>query len=421
MDVMSAQDIMAYRASLSKSQEYMLHSLRRRLREWVKLGNHGLAPEASEALDKIKLKKNESGVSIRTHDPIKGPYNEEEFQAITKYLLDNYAKGLIDLSDLSLGFLCMAFGARPVSFAALRLKDLVVTRDKHQIDQYTLRIPAAKRRGGGRRTHFHERKLTSEYGRMLQALVGQVKASFANKIETGIDIEALPLFPGDNPSFGYISSSYMLYYKMVACFATGDPIICNREGLEGQPLKVNPKRFRQTVGTRMAEENKREREIAQALGHVSMIAARVYVEATGKIRHSINEKLAQEVNPLAQYFLGNIVYSESDAIRGNDPSSRVRGFQGGLKGDVVGSCGKTGFCGGFVPLPCYECRSFQPWVDAPHEEVLAWLLHDRAQKYDATGDERIATVNDEIIKKVADVARRCRCLRNDAAGRLISS
>jgi hypothetical protein len=169
----------------------------------------------------------------------------------------------------------------------------------------------------------------------------------------------------------------------------------------------------------MAEEGKREREIAQALGHVSMTSSRVYIEATGKIRHSINEKLAQEINPLAQYFLGNIVYSEAEATRGNDPSSRIRGFQGELKGDVLGSCGKTGFCGGFVPLPCYECRNFQPWVDAPHEEVLAWLLFDRARKYDVTGDERVATVNDEIIKKVADVARRCQSLREGNGGKQI--
>lgn len=176
-----------------------------------------------------------------------------------------------------------------------------------------------------------------------------------------------------------------------------------------------PKRFRNTLGTRMAEEGRREREIATALGHTMVASARVYVEATAKVRHRINEKLGPELNPIAQYFLGRIVYSEGDAVRGDDPSSRVRSFDGELQGEVLGSCGKPGFCGGFVPLPCYRCRSFQPWLDAPHQEVLAWLLEDRQRKHALTGDDRYASVNDEVIKKVADVVRRCRTLREKTA------
>lgn len=412
VDTVSASDVTGYRSTLSRSREYILHGLRGNIRKWVELGYTGVDPEASRVLDKLKLKKNESGTAVLNHDPVKGPFNDEEFQAIAKYLLDRYAIGAIALPELALVFLFMAFGPRPVSYAALRLKDFMVIKDRHGIEQYVLKIPAAKRMHGGRRTHFTERKLTREYGQMLLALACHVKSDFAEQLAAGLDPNELPFFPGDDPAVGYASSSKSIYRKVVACFASETTIHCNREGLEGTALRVYPKRFRNTVGTRMAEEGKREREIAQALGHVSLASARVYVEATGKIRHTINEKLEQEINPIAQYFLGKIVYSEADAIRGDDPSSRVRSFLGDVNGATLGNCGKTGFCGGFVPLPCYECRNFQPWVDAPHEEVLAWLLLDRQKKFDATSDERYATVNDEIVKKVADVARRCIGLRD---------
>lgn len=421
VDVITADDVVSYRGTLTKEREFRLHGIRKRVREWVQLGYFGIEAEASRTLDALKLKKNASGTAVLTHDPINGPFNDEEFQAIIEYLLNSYARGEIALSDLALAFMFMAFGPRPVTFAALRVKDFQVDKDRNGIERYSIALPAAKRRQGGRRTNFLERKLTREYGQMLQLLVGQVKKRFADQIAAGFDPLELPIFPSDDASVGYATSSRELYWKLTDCFAAGEPIICKRKGFEETPLKVFPKRFRQTVGTRMAEEGKREREIAMALGHTTTTSARVYIEATGKIRHSINEKLAQELEPIARYFLGEIIESEAEAVRGSDPSSRIRSFEGGLKGKVLGNCGKTGFCGGFVPLPCYKCRNFQPWLDAPHEEVLAWLLHDRQNKYDLTGDETIATVNDEVIKSVFDVARRCQILRGSAGQKVIDS
>jgi len=408
VDIITDSSVLHYIIEFARHDAYQFSEIKPFLLKWIKLGYYGVDPDVFKTLKEIKIKGPKRGVAVKNHDPVKGPYNREEFQAITQYLLDNFAECIIDLSDLSLGLLCMVFGARPISFASLRIKDFSDKKDEFGIHRFVLSIPAAKRRGGGRRTHLQDRKLTQEYGMVLSALVAKLKADFTEEITGGLDLRELPLFPKKNPGKEYDSSGSDLYRKMKACFAAGEPILCNRKGHEKELLRVNLKRFRHTVGTRMAEEGKREREIAEALGHVNLSSSRVYIEATGKIRHSINEKLALEVNPIARYFKGEVVYSEGDAIRGNDPSSRVRCFQGGLKGDVLGNCGKTGFCGGFVPLPCFSCRDFQPWISAPHEEVLKWLILDRQKKYEITGDEQYATINDEIIKKVADVAMRCR-------------
>lgn len=403
----TADGLLSYRASLDREHEYLLHSIRARVDAWVDLGYPGIDPDVPAVFRKLKLKKNDSGVAVRTHDPVKGPFNDEEYHAIIQYLLDTFAAGMIDLFDLTLGFLFIVFGPRPVSFAALRIKDFSVDKDIHGIDRYTLKIPAAKRRTGSRRSHFNQRTLTKEFGEMLAALVSLVQKRFATEIAAGVDLQELPFFPGSDPENGYGLCSRDISGMIGRCFEAGEPIVCNREGLQGTMLRVYPKRFRFTMGTRMAESGKREREIAEAMGHLAMQSSRVYVEATGKLRHVINEKLTPLVEPVAQYFLGTIVKSEADALRGDDPSSRIRSFHGAVNGRVLGNCGKSGFCGGFVPLPCYACRKFQPWADAPHAELLSWLVQDRKQKLTTTGDNTYASVNDDIIKKVADVALRC--------------
>ena len=80
------------------------------------------------------------------------------------------------------------------------------------------------------------------------------------------------------------------------------------------------------------------------------------------------------------------------------------------------SCGKYGFCGSLAPIACYTCRSFQPWLDGPHEAVLNLLISERDRLLGV--DARIASINDRTILAVAEVVRRCAELRNDMMGML---
>ncbi len=98
-----------------------------------------------------------------------------------------------------------------------------------------------------------------------------------------------------------------------------------------------------------------------------------------------------------------MVDSEKEAKRGNDLSSRIRTGVG--KG--VGTCGEHGFCGANVPIPCYTCIHFQPWLDGPHQEVYQDLLDERERVKEITGDIEIAAVLDRSIVAVADVILRC--------------
>lgn len=117
----------------------------------------------------------------------------------------------------------------------------------------------------------------------------------------------------------------------------------------------------------------------------------------------LDEAVGFQLAPYAQAFVGVLVDSERDAHRGDDPTSRIRTEMG----QGVGSCGEHGFCGANVPIPCYTCMHFQPWLNGPHNEVYKGLLNEREWVKEITGDIQIAAVLDRSIIAVADVIMRC--------------
>ena len=52
-------------------------------------------------------------------------------------------------------------------------------------------------------------------------------------------------------------------------------------------------------------------------------------------------------------------------------------------------------------MACYTCFKFEPWLDAPHEKVLARLEAERARLAD---DPQMARINDDAINAVRQVS-----------------
>ena len=182
----------------------------------------------------------------------------------------------------------------------------------------------------------------------------------------------------------------------------------------GEAINITPYRFRRTTGTRAAVEGHGELIIAELLDHTDTQNVGVYVQAVPEIVERIDRAMAFHLAPLAQAFAGTIVSSEADAIRGGDPSSRVCDprFDPSMK--PMGSCGSHGFCGAMAPVACYNCRSFQPWLDGPHEAVLDYLIAEREHLL-AGADIRIASINDRTILAVAEVVARCNQIKSSSA------
>jgi hypothetical protein len=174
----------------------------------------------------------------------------------------------------------------------------------------------------------------------------------------------------------------------------------------GGAVHITPVRFRRTIGTRAAAEGHGEFVIAELLDHSCTKNVGVYVQATPAIVERIDRAIALRMAPLAQAFAGVLIKDESEATRGADPTSRIVDPRIDRSMKPMGSCGQHGFCGLSAPIACYTCKNFQPWLDGPHEAVLAHLLVKREQLL-ATTDARIASVNDRTILAVAEVTRRC--------------
>jgi hypothetical protein len=170
----------------------------------------------------------------------------------------------------------------------------------------------------------------------------------------------------------------------------------------GENLRVFPTRLRRTLATRAAREGYGELVIAELLDHTDTQNARVYTENVPEHVDAINEAVARQLAPLAQAFAGMLVDRESDAVRGNDLSSRVKTEHGS-----VGTCGHHGFCGAYGPVACYTCRQFQPWLDAPHQDVLNALISERSRIMEITRDPTMAAINDRTILAVTEVIQRC--------------
>jgi len=126
----------------------------------------------------------------------------------------------------------------------------------------------------------------------------------------------------------------------------------------------------------------------------------------------VDRAVALKLAPLAQAFAGVIITDESQAIRSGDSSSRICDPRFDPTMKPIGNCGQFGFCGLLAPIACYTCRSFQPWVDGPHDRVLDFLLSER-ERLTSQADQRIASVNDRTILAVADVLTRCTKAREE--------
>ncbi len=64
-----------------------------------------------------------------------------------------------------------------------------------------------------------------------------------------------------------------------------------------------------------------------------------------------------------------------------------------------------------VPIPCYTCIYFKPWVDAPHQDVYDFLIRERKRMAAITKDIKIATSLDRTISAVREVVIKCNEIR----------
>lgn len=280
-------------------------------------------------------------------------------------------------------------------------------------NEYVLRIPRAKQANAeARRDQFKDRLVTPSIGRLLVAYAEDVRNRFEDVAEYSDDPTQAPLFPSrgvarlDRQDFKHHTDAAGIGIRITSIFRSLK-VYSERTG---KPIRITSKRFRHTVGTAAAREGHGELIIAELLDHSDTQNVGVYVEAIPEIVERIGRAMDLRMAPLAHAFAGDVIQDESEAIRGNDPTSRIVDPRIDEKMRPMGNCGHCGACGYLAPIACYTCKYFQAWVDGPHEAVLEYLITERERLMVET-DSRIATVNDRTIFAVAEVVKQVQEMR----------
>lgn len=406
----SVDSIISYRASLDKSRAWYLSAVRVFMRQWVRLGYPGIPAETLTLLNSIKLKGNEKGRAVQSQCPEEGPLTDVEMQGIVESTTHCLAKKILGLTETAMLMTFVMTGRRPGQVSALKLKDLIQLESKYYIN-----FPRAKQRNMGWRSSFKKFAIVEDLWMLLREQASYVRALFRKSLGAKViaaDLnDELPLFPNMSEDLSLaleleVLKSDRLHIPSIeitrAVVEAGEKISVISERT-GMPLHLTPNRFRYTLGTNLAREGKGEYVIAEALDHTDTQNAGVYVKNLPDIVERIDKAVAIQLAPYAQIFRGVVIPSEKEAIRGNDPSSRI---SSGNRN--VGSCGSHGFCSALAPVACYTCAYFQPWLDGPHEEVLDGLIQERDRVISLTGDLKVASTNDRLIYAVSDVINRCR-------------
>jgi len=413
-----------YRSTLTRNNEWYLGTIRGFLRKWHELGYEGISDDVIDLLDGWTIRGNIKGDAVKRLDPVSGPLSDVELHAFNEGAVQAYERDAISFADMALGLVISNTARRPIQISYLRLKDVLNGSNMKGEPVYYLNMPRAKQRGTGFRAQIKQFAITQELWAILNTQAIQAVQSVENVI--GFELQEmdrleLPLFP-DLVEFAKIKSPRQLRdaLKIDLLHIKADEVsktcklIVDEVGIyserTGQLLNISSVRFRYTIGTRAAREGFGELVIAELLDHSDTQNARVYIKNIPEHVEKLDQAVGYYMAPYAQAFAGVLVDSEAGAKRGNDLSSRIK-----VDNEGIGNCGSYGFCGANVPIPCYTCMHFQPWLDGPHEIVYNKLIAERERLFKATGDMQIAAVNDRSILAVADVIQRCANRREELA------
>ena len=308
---------------------------------------------------------------------------------------------------------------RPSQISALRGLDLISKGDGKSSTEYQIRFPRGKQRGAGFRQYYRRLPVIED---LYLTLYAQHQASVARVIVAlGCDVpvdllQEIPVFVnsavldnirdpaalrdilmGDAPDRLHAPNRTLkskLDRSLAACTAKSERT--------GERIRVSAMRFRYTRGTNLRRAGFGAEVIADLLDHSDTQNVTTYTENTVQETEIINRLVGPKLALFAQACAGTLVNSEREAIRGDDPGSRVPNH----KQEAVGTCGNYSFCASGYRA-CYTCHHYQPWVDGPHEEVLTELYAEKERAADAGCAREVVNANDRLILAVEHCVTLC--------------
>lgn len=398
-------DIINFEASLPEHAKWEIGKLPAFFRRWRSIDPQIISKDAESFFKHKRIAGNLKGVAVMTMDPLNGPFSGIESAAIFESLADAFAVDKISEQNYVLTHLLFALGQRMVQYAALKICDFYTIEKSDGQHEYFLKIPRAKQKDSLSRESFKDRILAEEIGKVLARHIHKVKQRFSGLLS---DVSLAPIFPQGrlngrgSAGFEFHATPMELSQNLVYALDALD-VYSERTG---ELINFTTKRFRYSLGTRAASQGHGTLIIAELLDHNDTQHVGVYTQSSPKTVERIDKAVALAMAPMAQAFQGTLIESETQALRGYDPQSRIIDPRFDTSFKPMGNCGSYSHCAFSAPIACYTCPSFQPWFDGPHEAVLDYLVTERERLTQVSGPT-IASINDRAMAAVARVVQLC--------------
>ncbi|RAR74672.1 phage integrase family protein [Pantoea ananatis] len=345
-----ANAVYQFNVSLGPEKNYKLNSIKKFLTKWKKLGYVGVENSALRMLIKIKIKTNLTGEAVKRRDPNSGPLTEEELKIILESITKLLEEDKIHLFIYCYIILLATTGRRPLQLTSLKAKDLIRTGEG-----WFLNIPKVKQRKDFR-SEFSLESIDDCLYEKLTTLVDVNQKHIEDSINQGIGHikNELPIFMDSKKSISIqsgqnldtIMATDFLHMKNSFISKELDKITTKfniQSSRTHNPIRLNARRFRYTLGSRLAKEGASVEVIAKALDHKSINSSGIYVKNSPDNVHDIDMKLHSFFEPLSKIFQG------SDSTQNKKLFTEY----------VLNSFGFTDCKHEHVE--CFTCKNFRAW------------------------------------------------------------
>ena len=423
-DEFSAIDLTNWRVKLTPDIEYKLGVIKTFLLDAYDNGYKLINADGVKVLEAMVLKGNPIGVAVAKGCPHSGAFDHLEQQAIIFWANQAFQEKIITLEQFSFLIALQFTGRRPVQIASLAFGDLISVKRPDGTSQFKLRVPRAKQRGADFRESFKTIPINEDLYFLLynqahyslntvEKIIGKkLSPETSKKIPIYIDkkkVEKLSNYDDlitklDGPADYLYSSNYKVEVlnKLTR--------LCEAKSarLNGDTIHINARRFRYTYATNLRNKGAGAHVLAEALDHSTIQYVLVYTQMTPDFVKSLNDSMATVMAPLAQAFQGKLVDDKRESYRRMDSRSLIKS----ANAEDVGNCGTQAYCSsGF--LSCYTCRDFEPWLNAPHDQVLNCLINKRKQQKEWGVSELVISATDQTYLAVKNVVDMCTKIKSE--------
>ena len=334
-----------------------------------------LSDEVGSFLDGGVKWEQQSGqyFALMTNCPESGALTEQELHNLNAALNRAYANKTISLEDFTLMWMLIGTGLRPIQIARMKRSNVVI-HEGPEGKEVMLEVPLAK--GEGKNSDIWLRRAPS--------VLAEVLTNYLSETSKQNDDESL--FELNSPELSRRAKSI------------AEKLNTWSDRL-GSNIPLTPYRLRYTLATRALAQGASDHEVARLLTHRSTSCISYYRSSMPELLDPIESALGKEMAYFARAFQGRLISDLSEATRKDDGEAEIMDFVHLTHPDSLGACGTHALCYQNAPIACLSCPRFEPYKDAPWEDLLGSLKDDAARE----SDNRIKLINLNAMSAINEI------------------